>query len=82
MRILLVAQFVLLFISLGYAFRITDFLETFISHDQTNDRQSSDVSDQIIPVFLIAFFASLVNSLLMMNLNTAASTTGKIIQTM
>jgi len=67
MRLLLIVNLVILCIGIGYSFRITEFLEDFV-----DERQDGDVSDQIVPVFIIAFFASLVNSLLAMN---KASTT-------
>jgi len=70
MRILFIAQGVLLFVGIGYAFRISDFLEVFSDEKSNNERQS-EVDDQIVPVFLIAFFASLVNSLLFMNTGAA-----------
>ena len=70
MRILFIAQSVLLFVGIGYAFRISDFLEVFSDEKSNNERQS-EVEDQIVPVFLIAFFASLVNSLFFMNTGAA-----------
>ena len=44
--------------------------------ERQNERQSAGtetVSSQILPVFVIAFFASLVNSLFFMNAATATS---------
>ena len=74
MRVLLVLNLLLLLISIGYAFRITEFLEQFVDSGHRNsERQSTDVSDQIVPVFAIAFFASLVNSLLFMNSATTTA---------
>ena len=73
MRILFIAQGVLLFVGIGYAFRISDFLEVFSDEKSNNERQS-EVDDQIVPVFLIAFFTSLVNSLLFMNTGTTTTT--------
>ena len=74
MRVLLVVNLLLLLISIGYAFRITEFLEQFVDSGHRNtERQSTDVSDQIVPVFAIAFFASLVNSLLFMNSATTTA---------
>ena len=59
MRIFPITACVLLFMSLGYSFRITDFMEAFAKSDYyTNEGQDSDVADQILPVFSIAFFAS------------------------
>jgi carbonic anhydrase len=66
MRVFLLIQCVLLFVGIGYAFRIADFLEAFTQQDENSERQST-VDDQIVPVFLIAFFASLVNNFFMMN---------------
>jgi len=68
MRILLVFNFLALSIGIGYAFRIPEFLEGFVK-----DRQDDDINDQIIPVFIIAFTASLINSLLFSTSSTAAS---------
>ena len=67
MRLLLIVNLVILCIGIGYSFRITEFLEDFV-----DERQDGDVSDQILPVFMIAFFASLVNSLLTMNMATSS----------
>ena len=69
----MIAQGVLLFVGIGYAFRISDFLEVFSDEKSNNERQS-EVDDQIVPVFLIAFFASLVNSLLFMNTGITTTT--------
>ena len=64
MRVLLVLHLVLLFAAIGYAFRITEFFQSFLdSGNQNVERQATDFSDKIVPVFTIAFFASLVNSL-------------------
>ena len=45
-----------LFIGLGYSFKISDFF------DDSTERQSS-IEDQILPVFTIGFFASLFTRL-------------------
>lgn len=66
MRLFLLIQCVLLCVGIGYSFRIPDFLEAFTKQNENSERQS-DIDDQIVPVFLVAFFASLVNSLFMMN---------------
>ena len=55
MKVALVLSILVLLIGLGYSFKLSDFFD-----DQTQ-RQSS-VEDQILPVFTIAFFASLFNS--------------------
>ena len=55
MKVALVSSILVLLIGLGYSFKLSDFFD-----DQTQ-RQSS-VEDQILPVFTIAFFASLFNS--------------------
>ena len=73
MRILLIAQSVLLFVGMCYAFTISNFLEVFSEEKRHSERQS-EVEDHIVPVFLIAFFASLVNSLLFMNTGTTTTT--------
>jgi len=68
MRILLVFNFLVLSIGIGYAFRIPEFLDSFVK-----DRQDDDINDQILPVFIIAFAASLINSLLFSASTPAAS---------
>ena len=51
-------------------------MEAFAKSDYyTNESQDSDVADQILPVFLIAFFASLVNSLFLIKLNSTETDT-------
>ena len=57
MKVSLVLSVLVLLIGLGYSFKISDFF------DDDTQRQSS-VEDQILPVFTIAFFASLFNSLI------------------
>ena len=59
MKVALVSSILVLLIGLGYSFKLSDFFDD-IFDDQTQ-RQSS-VEDQILPVFTIAFFASLFNS--------------------
>jgi len=56
MKVALVLSILVLFIGLGYSFKLSDFF------DEDTERQS-EVEDQILPVFTIAFFASLFNSL-------------------
>ena len=66
----------LLLICMGYALKIPEFLEQF-DDTHVNERQTStDVSDKIVPVFTIAFFASMVNSLLFRN-SAPATTRGQ-----
>ena len=66
----------LLLICMGYALKIPEFLEQF-DDTHVNERQTStDVSDKIVPVFTIAFFASMVNSFLFRN-SAAATTRGQ-----
>ena len=66
----------LLLICMGYALKIPEFGEQ-IDDTRVNERQTStDVSDKIVPVFTIAFFASMVNSLLFRN-SAPATTRGK-----
>ena len=59
-----------LFIGLSYTLRLPEFVDQFVQHG-VQQRQSSDLSDKILPVFLIAFLATLVNSLVLMS--TAAA---------
>ena len=61
MKVALVLSILVLFIGLGYSFKLSDFFDD-IFDDQTQ-RQSS-VEDQILPVFTVAFFASLFNNLI------------------
>ena len=56
MKVALVLSILVLLIGVGYSFKLSDFFE-----DDTQ-RQSS-VEDQILPVFTIAFFASLLGVL-------------------
>ena len=66
----------LLLICMGYALKIPEFLEQF-DDTHVNERQTStDVSDKIVPVFTVAFFASMVNSFLFRN-SAAATTRGQ-----
>ena len=52
-------------------------MEAFAKSDYyTNERQDSDVADQILPVFSIAFFASLVNSLFLIEVEPTDTSTG------
>ena len=60
MRVELVLTVLVFLIGLGYSFKITDLFGDSTFHD--TQRQST-VEDQILPVFMIAFFASLFNSL-------------------
>jgi len=68
MKVAFVLSILVLLIGLGYSFKISDFF------DEDTERQSS-VEDQILPVFTIAFFASLFNSLIfgLKNQNTGNS---------
>jgi len=71
MRHLLVANMLILILGIGYAFRITEFLDPFFPPENNNhhlERQSSDVNDQIVPLFLVTFAASTIFNLLTMNL--------------
>lgn len=49
-----------LFIGLGYSFRISELLEPF--NEQRQD--DSDVNDQILPVFVAAFIATAINGII------------------
>ena len=49
-----------LFIGLGYSFRISELLEPF--NEQRQD--DSDVNDQILPVFAAAFIATAINGII------------------
>ena len=61
-----------LLIGLSYTLRLAEFIDQFVQHEHgVQERQSTDLSDQILPVFLIAFSATLVNSLVLMS--TAAA---------
>ena len=60
MRVELVLTVLVFLIGLSYSFKLTDLFGDFTYHD--TQRQSTTVEDQILPVFMIAFFASLFNS--------------------
>ena len=60
MRVLAVCSLLVLFIGLGYSFRITELLEPFNEGRQDD----SDVGEQILPVFAVAFIATVINNLL------------------
>ena len=60
MRVLTVCSLLVLFIGLGYSFRITELLEPFNEGRQDD----SDVGDQILPVFAVAFIATVINNLI------------------
>ena len=72
MRLLLVANLLILTVGISYTFRITEFLDPFFSARTNNhhqiERQDSDITDQILPLFLVTFAASTVWNLLTMNL--------------
>ena len=72
MKVALVISILVLLIGLGYSFKLSDFFD-----DQTQ-RQSS-VEDQILPVFTVAFFASLFNNLIfgLTNQNSGKQLLGK-----
>ena len=56
--------------------RIPDFMDQFVENDNgLSSRQSTDLSDQLVPVFLITFLASLMNSFHFMGTGTATDTT-------
>ena len=76
MRLLLVANLLIFTVGIGYTFRITEFLDPFFPQGNNNhnlERQSSDVNDQILPLFLVTFAASTVWNLLTMNLIAGGS---------
>ena len=67
-----VVYLLFLLIGLSYTLRLPEFVDQFVQHEHgVQERQSTDLSDQILPVFLIAFSATLVNSLVLMS--TAAA---------
>lgn len=59
MRVELVSTVLVILMGLSYSFKITDLFGDLTYHD--TQRQTT-VEDQILPVFMIAFFASLFNS--------------------
>jgi len=64
MKVALVLSILVLLIGLGYSFKLSDFFEEDTQRQSEEDTQrQSEVEDQILPVFAIAFFASLFNSL-------------------
>ena len=67
-----VVYLLFLLIGLSFTLRLPEFVDQFVQHEHgVQERQSTDLSDQILPVFLIAFSATLVNSLVLMS--TAAA---------
>ena len=69
---MVVVNLLFLLIGLSYTLRLPEFIDQFVQHEHgVQERQSTDLSDQILPVFLIAFSATLVNSLVLMS--TAAA---------
>ena len=63
-----VVYLLFLLIGLSYTLRLPEFIDQFVQHEHgVQERQSTDLSDQILPVFLIAFFTTLVNSLVLMS---------------
>ena len=67
-----VVNLLFLLIGLSYTLRLPEFVDQFVQHEHgVQERQSTDLSDQILPIFLIAFFTTLVNSLVLMS--TAAA---------
>jgi len=60
MRVLAVCSFLVLSIGLGYSFRITELLEPFNEGRQGD----SDVEEQILPVFAVAFIATAISNIL------------------
>jgi len=60
MRVLAVCSFLVLSIGLGYSFRITELLEPFNEGRQDD----SDVGEQILPVFAVAFIATAISNIL------------------
>merc|ERR1711971_799929 len=61
MKVQLALAILLVLIGLGYSFKISDLLDNATFHE--TQRQST-VEDQILPVFGVAFMASLVNNVI------------------
>ena len=61
MKVELVTVILLVLIGLGYSFKTSDLLDDATFHE--TQRQST-VEDQILPVFGVAFMASLVNNVI------------------
>ena len=67
-----VVNLLFLLIGLSYTLRLPEFVDQFVQHEHgVQERQSIDLSDQILPIFLIAFSATLVNSLVLMSTSAA-----------
>ena len=60
MRVLAIGSILVLFIGLGYSFKITELLEPFNEGRQDD----SDVGSQIVPTFTVAFIATVISNLI------------------
>ena len=62
MRVLLVTNLLIVCIGIGYSFRITEYLDPFFKQNLQNEqeRQSTEISDQVMPLFGLTFIATLI----------------------
>merc|ERR1712012_488928 len=73
MRLFLIANLLILSVGIGYSFRITEYLEPILRNGYSNQndhqysrdgqyndegQESSDIEDQILPLFLVTFAAT------------------------
>ena len=73
MRLFLIANLLILSVGIGYSFRITEYLEPLLRNGYSNQndhqysrdgqyndegQESSDIEDQILPLFLVTFAAT------------------------
>ena len=64
MRALFLTNLLIICVGVGYSFRISEFLDPFFKLDHNeHDRQSSEVDDQILPLFGFTFISSLIVNL-------------------
>ena len=83
MRLLLIANLLILSVGIGNSFRVTEFLDPFLSNGNTNQpaRQSeegNELEDQIGPIFIVTLAAATIWNLITMGgTSTEISSNGK-----
>ena len=83
MRLLLIANLLILSVGIGNSFRVTEFLDPFLRNGNTNQpaRQSeegNELEDQIGPIFIVTLAAATIWNLITMGgTTTEISSNGK-----